>query len=423
MLQSKESEQAAANMTTTSNNLRREELEYESERGMGKGDRVPLLCLSQKTATKKPVLLLIHDLGKSMYDFLERMEGLARSGYLCCAIDCRHHGGRAQSPRALHNAMRQALLANPSPTTTATTTSSSLFGDSAFDVIALLDYLVKRPDVDPTRIGIFGVGTGGDIALVASAIDCRIRCTAVLPRIFSIGSIVDKGHWESFVTGLKYQSLAYMGDDLSSVFGGAMPSAQEEALHEVLSENRPELVHGTRLGEQEEDDESLRREKREDLKACLEKLSVGITDHFDGKATVAQIVPRPLCLIVEEDKEYIVEEAKRSIGSLPKGLKGDAQLHCVTLSERNKKLGQVDSLVDAFFEKHFLPPPSPKAESSSAIRTCAALGMTRSSDPILSAAKYGAFVACPVFCGKREGYEYEDGNHGLGYYFVGGELQ
>lgn len=43
-----------------------------------------------------------------------------------------------------------------------------------------VDYLVARPDVDPARIGIVGLSTGGELALLAAARDSRIKTVAVI---------------------------------------------------------------------------------------------------------------------------------------------------------------------------------------------------------------------------------------------------
>jgi len=46
---------------------------------------------------------------------------------------------------------------------------------SAHDVQMILNYLATRGDVDMDRIGMFGEGSGGTIAILASAVDSRVR--------------------------------------------------------------------------------------------------------------------------------------------------------------------------------------------------------------------------------------------------------
>jgi hypothetical protein len=45
---------------------------------------------------------------------------------------------------------------------------------TAHDVQLILDYLATRGDLDMTRVGMFGVGSGGSVAILASAVDARL---------------------------------------------------------------------------------------------------------------------------------------------------------------------------------------------------------------------------------------------------------
>ena len=56
-------------------------------------------------------------------------------------------------------------------------------GKSTHDVQMTLNYLATRGDLDMNRVGMFGQGSGGTIALLAAAADDRIRAVDVLdPR-------------------------------------------------------------------------------------------------------------------------------------------------------------------------------------------------------------------------------------------------
>src|SRR4029079_17783994 len=56
-----------------------------------------------------------------------------------------------------------------------------LYYDTVWDIMRLVDYLRTRPDVDPSRIGIYGVSKGGIEAYLAAAVDPRIA--AAVPTI------------------------------------------------------------------------------------------------------------------------------------------------------------------------------------------------------------------------------------------------
>jgi hypothetical protein len=53
-------------------------------------------------------------------------------------------------------------------------------GKSAHDVQMVLDYLAERGDVDMSNVGVFGVGAGGTIAVMAASVDSRIKAVDLL---------------------------------------------------------------------------------------------------------------------------------------------------------------------------------------------------------------------------------------------------
>lgn len=53
-------------------------------------------------------------------------------------------------------------------------------GASAHDVQMVLNYLADRGDFDMTRVGVFGVGAGGTIAVMAASVDSRITAIDLL---------------------------------------------------------------------------------------------------------------------------------------------------------------------------------------------------------------------------------------------------
>src|SRR5262249_6101823 len=51
---------------------------------------------------------------------------------------------------------------------------------TAHDVQLVLDYLASRKDLDMSRVGMFGVGSGGSVAILASAVDKRLAAVDLL---------------------------------------------------------------------------------------------------------------------------------------------------------------------------------------------------------------------------------------------------
>lgn len=63
-------------------------------------------------------------------------------------------------------------------------------GSTVHDVKFILDYLAQRGDLDMDRVGMFGEGSGGTIAILASAAD---------PRIKAIDTLEPWGDWPDFL--------------------------------------------------------------------------------------------------------------------------------------------------------------------------------------------------------------------------------
>ncbi len=63
-------------------------------------------------------------------------------------------------------------------------------GSTVHDVKFILDYLAERGDVDMKRVGMFGAGTGGTIAILAAAAD---------PRIKAVDALDPWGDWPNFL--------------------------------------------------------------------------------------------------------------------------------------------------------------------------------------------------------------------------------
>jgi pimeloyl-ACP methyl ester carboxylesterase len=53
-------------------------------------------------------------------------------------------------------------------------------GKSAHDVQMVLNYLAERGDVDMGKVGVFGVGAGGTIAVMAASVDSRVKAIDLL---------------------------------------------------------------------------------------------------------------------------------------------------------------------------------------------------------------------------------------------------
>jgi hypothetical protein len=92
-------------------------------------------------------------------------------------------------------------------------------GASVHDVQLVLNYLATRNDLDMSRIGIFGEGTGGSVAILASVADPRIKALDVMtpwgdwPEFFATSPAVSKEKRAKF-TSQEYLSTVANLDPL-----------------------------------------------------------------------------------------------------------------------------------------------------------------------------------------------------------------
>ncbi|MDR3621493.1 MAG: acetylxylan esterase [Paludisphaera borealis] len=101
-----------------------------------------------------------------------RCIGLARLGYVCLCVDAFGAGERAVAPGpgTYHGGMLGASLWSA---------DVPLIGLQVYDNRRAVDYLISRPEVDPTQLAITGASGGGNQSLYAGATDDRFK--AVVP--------------------------------------------------------------------------------------------------------------------------------------------------------------------------------------------------------------------------------------------------
>ena len=101
-----------------------------------------------------------------------RCIGLAKLGYVCLCVDAFGAGERAvePGPGTYHGGILGASL---------WPADVPLIGLQVYDNRRAVDYLISRPEVDPTRIAITGASGGGNQTLYAGATDDRFK--AVVP--------------------------------------------------------------------------------------------------------------------------------------------------------------------------------------------------------------------------------------------------
>jgi hypothetical protein len=142
-----------------------------------------------------------------------------------------------------------------SPVATFFTDFQESLGATVHDVQLILDYLATRGDLDMNRVGMYGQGSGGTIAILASAADSRIKALDVLtpwgdwPNFFRQSRFIAKEKREQFsspeflgrVANLeplvwlpKVKARSVRIQDVRN--SGPMPDASQERLEAVATE-------------------------------------------------------------------------------------------------------------------------------------------------------------------------------------------
>jgi len=131
-------------------------------------DPIDLYVIRPLHATKPPVILYLYSYPTQTSRFRDDAycrrlteDGFAAVGFVSALTGHRYH-----SPRPLRESFLSELQES--------------LGSSAHDVQMILNYLASRGDLDMTRVGMFGVGSGASIAILAAAADPRIKTLDLL---------------------------------------------------------------------------------------------------------------------------------------------------------------------------------------------------------------------------------------------------
>ena len=131
------------------------------------GDPLDVYVLKPKGVKKPPVILNLYGFPtdtdpykNEIFKMALTKDGFAAVGFVCALTGHRYHD----------RPMREWFLSD----------LQESLGTTAHDVQMILDYLAARGDLDMNRVGMFGQGTGATIAILASAVDPRIKVLDVL---------------------------------------------------------------------------------------------------------------------------------------------------------------------------------------------------------------------------------------------------
>ncbi len=123
-----------------------------------------------------PAVLRFHGYTANSGDWSEKLAYVAE-GFCVAALDCRGQGGRSEDIGNVRgNTMRGQIirgLDDPDP-------RKLLFRSHFLDTAQLARIVMALPEVDPERVGAFGLSQGGGLTLACAALEPRIRRAAVI---------------------------------------------------------------------------------------------------------------------------------------------------------------------------------------------------------------------------------------------------
>ncbi len=142
---------------------------------------------------KLPALLLVH--GGGGYATISRVTEAAGRGYAALSIDLPGKGPLRES----HSRSTGPDMTVKQIFTVKPTLESNYLYNAVLAQMRSISFLCSRPEVDPERIGLFGVSWGGATGLLTASIDKRVKCFVDL---FGSGLLWEGSTWHDYFTKL-----------------------------------------------------------------------------------------------------------------------------------------------------------------------------------------------------------------------------
>jgi dienelactone hydrolase len=150
------------------------------------------LLLVPKTKGPRPAIVFVPEEGNNGGAVEAYLRPLAEAGFLVLSIDPRGMGETAPSASSAQRNYRGFMQdGEVGWFYQALRSGNTLVGLRTRDVLAAVEYLLSRAEVDPRRISAIGHGPGGLLALYAAALDERIRAAAVTGGLLSYAAILE----------------------------------------------------------------------------------------------------------------------------------------------------------------------------------------------------------------------------------------
>jgi hypothetical protein len=179
-------------------------------------DPIDLFIVRPSGVSKPPVILYLYGYPREAVRFLDSgiCKTVTRNGFAAVGLSSKLTGQRYHDVP-----MKEWFVSD---------LQHSLVG-TTHDVQMVINYLASRGDFDMSRVGIFGEGSGGTIALLAASVDARIKAVDVLDPW---------GDWPSWLSQSRVVSLAERADYMSPDFLKRIAALDPVALLPRLTSTR-----------------------------------------------------------------------------------------------------------------------------------------------------------------------------------------
>ncbi len=224
-------------------------------------EKVPVLIYKPVSGKprKLPVVICLHGTGGSKDGMKDLLYRFSTSGFIAVAIDGRYYGDRAGVVAGKNNYVEAIIKAWQNKDSTRQ--QHPFFFDTVYDCWKLVDYLLTRTDVDPSRIGMMGISKGGIETWMAASVDTRIKVAVPVIATQSFNWSLENDRWQgraNTIRGAHVQAAKDLGDTGVN---------------------------------------------KENVQALWNKLLPGITGEFDCPSMIRLFAPRPLLLLSTENDQ------------------------------------------------------------------------------------------------------------------------
>lgn len=141
-------------------------------------EKVPIIIYKPVSKASKsfPVVICLHGTGGSKDEESIRnlLYAFSKIGIMGVAIDARYHGERITGGANKSEQYVEAIV-SAWKNSDSKQQQHPFFYDTVYDLWRLTDYLITRPDVQASRIGMMGISMGGIETWMAASVDKRIK--------------------------------------------------------------------------------------------------------------------------------------------------------------------------------------------------------------------------------------------------------